>query len=59
LISTLDLKSGYWRIKIRSEDREKIAFSIGNGLWQFRIISFGLCNAPAMFELVMEQVLRE
>jgi len=32
--STLDLKSGYCQVKIRSEDREKTAFSIGNGLWQ-------------------------
>ena len=30
--STLDLKSWYWQIKIRPEDREKTAFSIGNGL---------------------------
>ena len=32
--STLDLKSGYWQVKIRPKDREKTAFSIGNGLWQ-------------------------
>jgi len=57
--STLDLKSGYWQIKIRSEDREKTTFSIGNGLWQFRIMPFRLYNAPATFERVMEQVLRE
>jgi len=30
--STLNLKSGYWQIKIRLEDREKTTFSIGNGL---------------------------
>mgnify|MGYP002716422899 CR=1 FL=1 len=30
--STLDLKSGYWQIKIQPEDREETAFSIGNGL---------------------------
>jgi hypothetical protein len=48
--STLDLKSGYWQIKVRHEDREKTAFSIGNGLWQFTVMPFGLCNAPATFE---------
>jgi len=30
--TTLDLKSGYWQIKLRSQDKEKTAFSIGNGL---------------------------
>jgi len=35
--STLDLKSGYWQIKICPEDKEKTAFSIGKGLWQFTV----------------------
>jgi len=36
--SSLDLKSGSWQVKIRSEDKEKTAFSIGKGLWQFIVM---------------------
>lgn len=57
--STLDLKSGYWQVKIRPEDREKTAFSVGRCLWQFTVMPFGLYNAPATFERSMERVLRE
>jgi len=53
--TTFDLKNGYWQIRIRLEDRKRTAFSIGSGLWQFKVIPFGLCNAPATFERLMKK----
>lgn len=55
----MDLQSGFWQVPLATdEDRQKTAFITGLGLYQFTILSFGLTDAPACFQRLMEDVLR-
>ena len=52
------MKSGYWQVPIREEDKEKTAFRTSSGqLYEFNQLSFGLCNAPATFSRLMDRTL--
>ena len=55
--STIDLQSGYYHIGLTRESRVKSAFVVLMGKWEFKRTPFGLSQAPAYFQLLIDKVL--
>ena len=54
--TSLDLTQAYYQVRLQPEDIPKTAFSTPDGLFQFKVLCFGLTNAPATFQALVNEV---
>jgi hypothetical protein len=57
--SKIDLRTGYWQIRVAAEDVPKTAFTSRHGHFEWLVLPMGLTNAPAEFMALMENTFRQ
>ena len=58
--SCLDIKSGFWQIKVEEVSKQYTVFTVGNlGFFKCNCMPFGLCNMPVTFQWLMQNCLGE
>ena len=58
--SSMDLKSGFWQVRMSEKSRQYTAFTVGSlGVYEFLLMPYRLCNAPTTFQRLMQNCLGE
>ena len=57
LYSSFDMRTGYWQVPMKEKDVEKICFVTRKGVFGFKVLPFGLCNAPSTFQRLVDLAL--
>ena len=57
-LSQMDLMKGYYQIQLTERARSISAFTTPFGLFEYHVLPFGMTNAPATFQRVMQEVIR-
>ena len=57
--TTLDAASAYWSVPLSESSKEKTAFSVRRGKFEFEVTPFGLCNAGRSYQRMIDMVLSD
>ena len=59
VFTTLDMRAGYYNVRIREGDEWKTSFRTRYGQFEFLVMQFGLCNAPAAFQRMVNELFQD